>query len=358
MIDVLSLAEQDTQLRKESYREYAGPCPGCAGSNRFRVRWDGECWIWMCRNCWDASEYLPEKGKKRGWGDTIDYLRHYRGKSFTEAKTMTEGQEGRPGPARREPFNRTSERWQSMMHGAMKDHIAHLWSAEDTLALDYARSRGFTDATIRRYQFGYSTRGNIPRLVIPSISYKRYTAVYMRDLRPDVPHNERWKNAPGSSNDEMYLADLLHRRGYPVVLTESALDAISIAQSCLEVVNVVATGGVTNGKEIKALARLSRAPVVLVAFDNDTEGERAAQGWLRILSNSRRLRPLLKDVNDMLIDQWDIKEWILDALNAGEIIGQECCVCGAAIDNPCYEFFYDDQGILYCNRHWPGAKSA
>ena len=81
MSDVFSLAEEETSLHKVAVNEYAGACPGCGGTDRFRVRYSREkgTWSFMCRSCWDTGQYLPEKGRKRGWGDAIDYVRHYRG---------------------------------------------------------------------------------------------------------------------------------------------------------------------------------------------------------------------------------------------------------------------------------------
>jgi DNA primase len=95
MNDVFSLAEEDTHLHKVAVNECAGACPGCGGTDRFRVRYSREtgAWSFMCRSCWDAGQYLPEKGRKRGWGDAIDYLRHYRGMSFQEAWALVNGQE-------------------------------------------------------------------------------------------------------------------------------------------------------------------------------------------------------------------------------------------------------------------------
>src|SRR2546423_1564819 len=85
-MDVLFLAQQDTQLHRASVNEQAGPCPGCGGDDRFRVKYHDEKWVFMCRGCWNSQEILspeaaracgkPQRaGEKRGWGDVIDYLR-------------------------------------------------------------------------------------------------------------------------------------------------------------------------------------------------------------------------------------------------------------------------------------------
>jgi len=57
------------------------------------------------------------------------------------------------------------------------------------------------------------------------------------------------------------------------------------------------------------------------------------------------LRPLLKDANDMLMDNWNIREWVEDGLK------EKCVVCKASIDDPEYEFEYDARGVLYYRQH-------
>lgn len=72
-MDLLSLVEQDVTMRRASSTnggEYAGPCPGCGGHDRFRV-WPEQGRYW-CRRC--------EKQ-----GDLIQYLRDFRGLSFQDA---------------------------------------------------------------------------------------------------------------------------------------------------------------------------------------------------------------------------------------------------------------------------------
>src|SRR5215813_3575780 len=76
MPHLLDLVPQDVPLRRVANTndgEYAGPCPGCGGKDRFRV-WPREGRYW-CRGC----------GRR---GDTIQYLRHFHGLSFAEAKRV------------------------------------------------------------------------------------------------------------------------------------------------------------------------------------------------------------------------------------------------------------------------------
>ena len=183
-------------------------------------------------------------------------------------------------------------------------------------ASSYALSRGLRYKTIQTAKLGFSIQGGIPRLIIPLLNFYFheygngwYFTVFRRDLRPDCSHEERWKNAKGSSTDELYLADCLKMKRV-TVLTEAPLDALSVAQECGDLVNVVATSGVSCGQNHANLAHLALMPQVLVAFDADPAGDKEAQWWLDRLPNARRLRPFLHDVNDMLVANWDIRVWV------------------------------------------------
>lgn len=94
MTDLLALIQQDVTLRKVSNRdggEWAGPCPLCGGTDRFR------CWPESSRTVkfWCRGCHLS--------GDEIEYLRKVKGVSFPDAARMV-GKEldaPRPLPSRR-----------------------------------------------------------------------------------------------------------------------------------------------------------------------------------------------------------------------------------------------------------------
>jgi hypothetical protein len=187
MLTVLDLAQEDTQLKKASINEQAGPCPNAFSgkcskrTDGFRVKWNNGKWAFMCRGCWDSQEILKEgkrTGQRRGWGDAIDYLRHFRGMPFQQAKATCEGQETPASVPVQEMHPYLTDEWQRATQRAMEGYSKRLWDETDTTALDYARSRGLTDDTIKQFQFAYSLKGGIPRLMIPSMNDGRYVAIY------------------------------------------------------------------------------------------------------------------------------------------------------------------------------------
>jgi Toprim-like len=370
MLTVLDLAQEDTQLKKASINEQAGPCPNAFSgkcskrADGFRVKWNNGKWAFMCRGCWDSQEILKEgkrAGQRRGWGDAIDYLRHFRGMSFRQAQEMVNGQESHVRAPIEEQKRYLTDAWQDTTARAMKGHSAHLWDEADIAALDYARSRGITDDMIRQFQLGYSTVDDVPRLLIPSINEGRYVAIYRRDLRADIPKDKRWMDAPGGTKSELYLGDMLTTRpDYPVVLCEDAISAISLYQECGDLVNVVATGGASCARTIKWLARLALAPRVLVALDADADGDKWAKWWLDRLKNAERMRPLLKDPNDMHCAGYDLREWITgvltDVTQPMEVDALPdllvCSDCKRKDTNPDETFIYDNDGVLFCPQCW------
>lgn len=399
MLSVLDLAREDTRLSNKSRNELCGPCPdpGCSKrTNGFNVKYDAdyERWVFMCRGCWDSLEILSAEtakaigkpnrvGEYRGWGDDIDYLRHYRNMNYHQANAYNRDdgsadtevpQSYTPGKAK----DYTTPRWQEIITASMREAEARLAGDEGDQARAYGGTRGLTAQTLRLAHAGYSEKDGIPRLLFPVYNAGRYAAVSCRDIRPGIAKEDRWQDVAGGTKDELYRADCLQFRRV-TVLCEAIIDGLSVAQSCNvsvahacnAMINIVSTGGVTGARSPMNIARLALMPLVLIAFDADADGDKAASWWLARLKNAKRLRPFLHDVNDILVDGWDIREWVERAIQEHttpaqvitdsiplETIPDRCADCGAHIDesvgNETKDFFYvplasnPKNMILYC----------
>lgn len=64
-VNLVSLVETVTKLRRVTPNEWAGPCPRCGGNDRFRVNTEKG---WFCRKC----EGAPGSGGH--WKDAIDFV--------------------------------------------------------------------------------------------------------------------------------------------------------------------------------------------------------------------------------------------------------------------------------------------
>jgi hypothetical protein len=100
----------------------------------------------------------------------------------------------------------------------------------------------------------------------------------------------------------------------PALLVEGEIDALTALQEAGELIVPVATGGAASGREASWLGRLSRLPLVLVAFDNDRAGDQGAAWWVDQLPNARRLRPVVgvKDVLLTIVSTADLIGLALD----------------------------------------------
>ena len=321
-MSVFDLASIDTRLHRVAIHEYAGPCPGCGGDDRFHVnlRKRGGHGGFMCRYCWPAEE--------KGWGDEIDYLRHFKGMSFHAAKThlgeapQVNGLLSHVNTRYRATAGFKSESWQSLAREVADSACEQILTPEGQACLDYLHLRGFTDETIRKARLGFDTRWSpkagqkVPCITIPWYADGKYWKITCRDIRMNCPPDHRYFSLSGSTNQGLYFGDVLKaRRGFVAFLVEDEFSALAIAQEAGDLVNVVAISGADSECNNVWTMRLAAAEAVMLAFDADQAGRNAAQKWRRILScNSRRYAPLCKDANDMLIKGWSVRTWTQGAI--------------------------------------------
>ncbi len=323
-VDLLTLLEQDgfRAVRRSTSRggQYNGACPWCGGRDRFRVQPQQGRYGWFaCAQC-----------ERRG--NAVDYLMLKRGLSKRDALLTVgwrpaDGSEPRLLPAildERPTWDEPGERWQDAAWEFARACRDTLWSPAGQAALDYLRGRGLSDETVRAVMLGYHPRetygpahawGRVVRLpqgvVIPWHYRRAIWRLTVRDER--VAEGEgRYRQVGGGSNG-LYLADSLALKRPLTVLTEGEFDALSVAQVCGRQVAVVATGTTQGGHTPRWQALLSRQRRVLVAFDGEEQGDRAATWWLQRLPNAQRLRPWWKDANQMLQDGLDLATWLASA---------------------------------------------
>ena len=114
---------------------------------------------------------------------------------------------------------------------------------------------------------------------------------------------------PAGSSNGLYNADAL-RAGFPAVLVEGEIDALTIAQHGAGLAVAVATGSTHGARRTRWLARLAVASSVLVCYDADSAGDGAAAYWLGALPGARRWRPYWQDANAMAQDGADLRHWL------------------------------------------------
>jgi hypothetical protein len=345
LLDYISDVERTGSTNKG---EYSGPCPFCGGQDRFIVwpnhpDYDSGC-TW-CRQC-------------RWWGDGIKYLREVEDFDFQEAcKALSvehklngsdvndrsrfgtpPKQRGTAKPPSTSDDSKTvlappPEQWRASAERLCTVAKQTLW-ADTKVALrarEYLMDRGLTEDTIWRFDLGlHPGERRVPRknwglnepgtlwlppgIVIPWVVDGTYWRVSIR--RPDghvhAPEgpDRKYHSIKGSSGKVLYNADAISTSA-PVVLVEGVFDAIIVDQEAGDGRAVAcATGSTTGARAAKWRTLLSIAPGVLVAFDSESAGEKAARHWIDALPNARRWRPHDHDINDLLRRSGNVKNWV------------------------------------------------
>jgi DNA primase len=305
--------------------EYAGPCPWCAGNDRFRC-WpsQGKSGKYWCRQC----------GRS---GDAIQYLRDYRKMTFLEACqylgrephliSLTGGRQAMPAW---EPRTCASpgDLWQEKARNLVDDAAYHLWTPTGKAALDLLMAKGLTQDTVKKFSIGWITKdrwdaapawglpetlkenGKRKRLwfpkgiTIPLCQGERVLRVRIR--RPDG--EPRYYILRGSNSQAMVLGDAQH----VVVVVESELDAMLLYQEAGDLVNVVSLGNAQARPDRAAAGLLNQSQLILVALDADPAGAKEAWRWWKDhYLQAHRWPPIQgKDPGEMWAAGVDLRAWV------------------------------------------------
>lgn len=336
--------------------EWEAPCPACGGKDRFRI-WPhhpqsdtGRVW---CRQC----EY---------GGDGIQYARDFEGLSFREAvnhfgvhrempDTAPRGDSVPPsdrapvvqptseipksptGPRPWKAYEPPPDAWREAAAAFVADAERRLWSGHPAAAsaLRYLRGRGLTDDTIRDARLGLHPSDTWPRrsswgldgggkvwlprgVVIPWFDAGGVSSVNIRRPNGDVKDDgepwqaRKYQRAAGPSAP-LYAADVsgkINQMDRPAVLVEGEFDALAIQQEAGDICAAVATGSTGGARRAEWLDLLRAAPAVLVAFDAEDAGSKAAAAWLDRLPNGIRWAPHATDAAEMLEAGKDVRLWV------------------------------------------------
>lgn len=314
--------------------EWAGPCPWCGGEDRFRVWPDHPSGAtggrFLCRGC----------GRQ---GDAIQFLRDMERLSYTDACkslgatpkdwTRRGGRNVRACPVwTPKPSTLPCDAWTAAA-GRFVERCAAALAAGGP-GLDYARGRGLAARTCAALKIGWNPsdlyedraawglpeeineRTGKPRrvwqpkgLVIPTLRDGNVVAIKIR--------RSEWKSedslpkyaaVTGSATAPMILAPCT---GKPLVVVESELDAILVAQEARDLVCAIALRTAKGKPDDVSHALLQAAPVILVATDADEAGAMAWPWWRSTYPKAKRW-PVLsgKDVGDLAATPGLIRAWI------------------------------------------------
>ncbi|TMC24569.1 MAG: hypothetical protein E6J34_00320, partial [Chloroflexi bacterium] len=345
--------------RKLDTTEFCGPCPfGCGAKDAFHMYPEmnyvpdvGSLGWYLCmdsrrggRNgCGRSGDIITATKELRGIEDFLDaceYLEIDAQKllNYRNSEMEDEGHAVRTIPHSQKALAETSKEWQEVARSFAWVGMGRLQGQE----LAYLRERGLTTADIqdamlgyypdykrkRADKWGYAYREHekpfeirIPRgIVIPWFHWGNVVCLRFRRLPWDESDEarqyygvneqgeiERYRVLFGSASTYFYGGDRL-TPGCNVAMLEGEFDAL-IARRNNSLV-CIATGSTAWGRTNSNLRRLAMCEQVLLCFDNDAAGNKAADNWARGLRNVKRWRPLWSDANAMANDGVNLATWL------------------------------------------------
>ena len=329
--DLLALIGNDVTLQRMASThggEWAGPCPFCGGTDRFRV-WPEQGRFW-CRQC-------------EAQGDAIAYLQKCDSLTFAEACERLGGQKAAPSarlpkataatPALEHLFPETeapSAVWQARAREFVAYAQGQLW--QDDIALAYLRDRGLSDDTVRTAGLGYNPkdvkdsvqrwdgRGAyvwLPRgWVIPCEHSGHLWYVKIRrpneDLEPDS--KDKYRAVKGSRLTMYGLETLKGAHVQDAVICEGEFDALLLRQHMGVLCGCLALGSASKGLDMAAVCELVVIRRVWLALDADKAGQEGAK---KLLAASARIHPLpvpAHDVTDAWREGQDLVAWVVPGI--------------------------------------------
>lgn len=349
--------------------EYACPCPGCGGKDRFRAHPEAEgghetakasvLGTWFCRGC----------GKR---GDVVEFLRAFCGMTWAQAwehlrlkapATIQDRLPSSPKAKQRPTFApktlaTPAELWQAKAAELVdRAHAALLERPED---LAWLAARGLPLEAVRAYRLGWlegedgrqgvfrdraawglepkTVKGKdgqekvkrslfIPRgIVIPAFGPTgEVLRLRIRRTNEDVAAwGDKYMVVVGSGMAPLFLG--LEPRA--VVVVEAELDALAVHHAAGDLVGSLAVLTSLGRPDAATHQVLARALSILVALDSDEAGaggwfgpkpenvgKDGWRGWKHAYAQAKRWPvPSGKDPGDAVAAGLDLREWVLAGL--------------------------------------------
>ena len=246
--------------------------------------------------------------------DGIQYLMKYCGMTFFEAVKLLSSKE----------FKCIDEESTSSIGFNIKSRklieiaVSKLFEPNGEEGYMYlCNDRGFSNETIIRYRLGWlpNWRQMPSKLVIPCYrSSGDLVRIKFRLDHPDLK-GKRYKTMKGSDTSITFTSEIRSQK--PIVIVESELDAILIAQEAGSEIGVLVLGGVGYRLNNRIVCYLNeKIPVKLICLDNDNPGKTRSESLKKVLKNAYEW-PIPKKYGKDPGEAWihmSIKEWILKGL--------------------------------------------
>jgi DNA primase len=323
--DLFAIIRSTTPLKKVSISgggEYAGPCPFCGGTDRFRVQPNNH--RWLCRYCTEGK-----------WDSVIGFIarfHHLDPKKYTDLVEICKQATGGVLPSSDvmrvdievPAYSAPGEEWQEAAQEIISTCRQNLLAEVGVKALDYLRSRGLKDETIERFQLGYSTGVEIhglwvPRgIVIPCVVAGK--TWYLKVRLASKPGEKKYTCVSGSRTAAIFNADDLY--GMETALfCEGEFDCMISTQELGDVLPSVTFGSATNHPDLATWGPyLLPLRLIYSAYDSDKAGTNGSLALSDMAGDRVKLVLVpdgIKDINELHSSgKCSLWEWIKPYLNA------------------------------------------
>jgi len=235
-------------------------------------------------------------------GDGIQYLQSHYGMSFPEAVEALSGtlsiQKGASQhvsgrnlncpESKKKPQPWKSKKWQIASERLIRVAQCCLLGPNGKGMLYYlVHHRGLRLDTIRQRRLGWlPAKAQMPsKLLIPCYDSQGSLIRIRFRIDDPAPEKERYRISKGSNPHSPYPIGV--SSGKPVMVLESELDAILIAQEAAELVGVIGMG-TTGTKLSPAMVRYltDKIPINLISLDNDQGGREKTIDLMKLLPNA------------------------------------------------------------------------
>lgn len=229
-------------------------------------------------------------------GDGIQYLQRHYGMSFPQAVATLSGamilqnshQNSNYPESKKRPEHWKTKKWQSDSEKLIRVAQSYLLGPNGKERVSYLiYKRGLHLDTIQQRHLGWlPAKGHMPsKLLIPSYDSRGHLIRIRFRIDIPGPGQERYRLSKGSNPDSPYALGVSSAK--PLMLLESELDAILVAQEAGEHVGVLGMG--TTGTKLNpAMIRYltNKIPIVLVSMDNDRSGRDKTTALISELHNA------------------------------------------------------------------------
>lgn len=315
MREVITFYREDVAvflIREHARNEFCGPCPSCGGRDRFHCSGTR----WGCRVC----------GKQ---GDTVGYLKTFRGMSVREAcqlaewkKDDSQGFSCRKNQDTADPSVQWATQAEKLVSWSQQNLVLPagrelLAKRHITLETALAAGIGFIPSSLKmdRETWGLPARqdrdwGFIPSGLLLSTRYQTGVKALQVRCYPPLNGGIRHFRVEGSGRGFSYVIGCEKKA---VCLFESILDAILAWQTSEGLLTCIATGSASVDVGPQGRDLIQCCNYIFCCPDRDDAGREAWHRWEKEIPSVKLANPFkAKDLGELAGERpGALKEWFL-----------------------------------------------